>query len=181
MRFASSLIVAAALTLAVHIVRADDCACSGCATPAACGGCTPPCSPQTVKRTILVPTMVTEERNVSEVQCVAETRTRNYTVCEMVPVSKTVQRCYTTMVPETHTRTETYCVSVPKTREVTETYQIQVPTTKTGGKAIYGLRAGLDRSAANVYRHGPVLGDSTRHALRATLRASPADLYPLCG
>ncbi len=129
MRFAGSLLATATLLLVVNVAQASDC---GCAAPVtACGGCAAPCAPQMVKKTILVPTMVTEERTVCETQCVAESRTRNYTVCEIVPVTKTVQRCYTTSVPETRTRSETYCVSVPTTREVTETYQVQVPAMKT--------------------------------------------------
>ena len=134
MRFTGYLLATAAMLLAANVAVAGDCGCSGAAPRRRhvdVAAAVAACAPQMVKKTILVPTTVTEDRTVCETECVAETRTRNYTVCETVPVTKTMQRCYTTMVPETRARTEMYCVSVPKTRDVTETYQVQVPTTKT--------------------------------------------------
>ena len=62
-----------------------------------------------VKKTILVPTIVTKIAPFARPSVRPEPVRGNYWFARL-PVTKVVQRCYTTMVPEQRTRTETYCV-----------------------------------------------------------------------
>ena len=78
------------------------CGCgSSCCEMPACGGCTY----QTVQKTIMVPTMVTEMQTVNCMEYRTEQRQRTCTVYKVVPETKMVQYQYTVMVPETHTET----------------------------------------------------------------------------
>jgi hypothetical protein len=130
-----------------HGSRSSGCCSSGCSCGAGCcqmapvGGCTY----QTVQKTIMVPTMVTEMRSVNCTEYRTEQRQRTCTVYKIVPETKMVQYQYTVLVPETRTetvncvqykteaRTRTCMVSkeIAETKAVEFTYTVAVPETRT--------------------------------------------------
>lgn len=118
------------------------CGCgSNCCEMPACGGC----SYQTVQKTIMVPTMVTEMQTVNCMAYRTEQRQRTCTVYKVVPETKMIQYQYTVMVPQTHTetvncvqyKTETRQRTCMVSKEVAETktiqfnYMVGVPETRT--------------------------------------------------
>jgi hypothetical protein len=108
--------------LGSQAARGGDC----CAPAAAVSS-----GPQYVTKTICVPEMVTEERDVTVTECAAVTRTCKVPCCVAVPVTKTVRCCCIVMEPHQCMRTECYREAIPETRQVTETFNIMVPTTRT--------------------------------------------------
>jgi len=88
-------------------------------------------APQYVEKTILCPTLVTEDRVVTVTECRAETRTYACTVYKTVPETKQVQRKCTVMVPEVRTRTEQYTACRPVWKEETRQYTVMVPHMET--------------------------------------------------
>jgi hypothetical protein len=83
---------------------------------------------QLVERTIHVPTMVTERRQVNVTECRTEPRERTITVQKVIPEVQQVRDVYTVMVQQTQTRLQTYHVNVPVWREVVQNVTVQVPT-----------------------------------------------------
>jgi len=105
-----------------------------CSSPvSSCNSCAAPVEVQyqEVKKTIMVPTWVTETRTVNVTECVPEQRTKTYTVYKQVPETKDVTYQYTIYVPETRTRTVTYTVCKPVTRNEEQEYTVMVPYTET--------------------------------------------------
>jgi len=109
--------------------------CGSCCAVATCGACgtcqTCQTACKTVEKTIMVPTMVTENRTVQVVECTTEQRERTYTVNHLVPETHTVSYDYCVMVPETRTRTVNYTVCKPVMETKTREYTVMVPHTET--------------------------------------------------
>ena len=91
------------------------------------------CQPalQTVERTIMVPTTVTEMKTVQVQQCRTEQRQRNYTVTRQVPQMQEESYEYTVCVPRTQTKTVNYTVAKPVMNSVEQQYTVMVPYTET--------------------------------------------------
>src|SRR5688572_6658008 len=101
--------------VAAAAYRAGDC----CQTyqpqyAAACAPCTATCVQyQTVERTVMVPTYVTEMRE-AQITCYRpEQRQREFTVHRQVPHIRTTTQAYTIHVPETRTKVVNYTVAKP--------------------------------------------------------------------
>jgi len=93
--------------------------------------CAPAPQPQCVQKTILCPTLVTEDRVVTVTECRAETRNYTCTVYKTERQTKQVQRQCTVMVPEVRTRTEEYTVCRPVWTEETRQHTVMVPHCET--------------------------------------------------
>ncbi len=98
--------------------------CGGCSAPAPCAPCY---TYEQVEKTVMRPTMVTETRKISVVECRSEQRQRTFTVNRCVPELQTISENFTVMVPERRTRTETYNVCKPVMSTVNQTYTVSVP------------------------------------------------------
>jgi hypothetical protein len=119
-------LAAVALTSTISLANGRPCRNAGCTT------CSSHCiGYETVEKTILVPTTVTELRTVQVVECRPEVQQRTITTYKNVPETKAVTRHYTVMVPEQHSRTETYTVCTPVWKEVTQQYVVSVPHQET--------------------------------------------------
>ena len=111
-----------------------------------CGprGCTPPpcayevrCTPcadvgghyetRVVERTICVPEVQTETRNVTVCVLKPQIVERDVNIVKRVPYTETVAYDYTVMVQRTEMRKQTCIVYKPVTREVAQTYTVMVP------------------------------------------------------
>lgn len=96
----------------------------------ACMPCGDSCAPTQcapIERTVYVPSVTWEERNITVTQCRPEQRTRMVTVYRRVPevVTRTAQ--YSVCVPEQHTRTVNYTVQKPVWTTQTREYNVCVP------------------------------------------------------
>ncbi len=124
-RFAMKIcaaLAAVALIPAISFARGRPCSHAGCTT------CSSHCvGYETVEKTIMVPTTVTEMRTVNVVECRPEVQQRTITTYKHVPETKAVTRHYTVMVPEQRSRVETYTVCKPVWKEVTQEYIVPVP------------------------------------------------------
>ena len=86
---------------------------------------------QSVERTIMVPTMVSETRSVNVTECRAEQRETSCTVYRNVPETRQVSYQYTVMVPQTRTRTINYTVCKPVMETHDQQYTVMIPETQT--------------------------------------------------
>ena len=98
-----------------------------CAAPV----CAPAPTYKTVERTIYVPSVTYETRVVPYTACRPEIRERTVMVPKMIPESRQVERHYTVMKPVYSTNTVSYTVNKPVTTYVDQTYCVQIPYRET--------------------------------------------------
>jgi hypothetical protein len=98
-----------------------------------CNTCAPCCQTtyKTVERTVMVPTMVTENRTVDVVECRAEQRQHTYTVHRPVAETQTIACQITVPTYETRTQTVNYTVCRPVMTTQQREYTVMVPQTET--------------------------------------------------
>jgi hypothetical protein len=99
-----------------------------------------PCAPcfRTERRTVLVPQMVTETREIPTTEIRPEEREREVIVHRRVPETVQRTRTFTVMEPQVRSHEETYTVRKPVTKCVEQSYTVDVPytETKTGTRTV---------------------------------------------
>lgn len=95
--------------------------------------CEPACGVeyQTVEKTVMVPTTVTEKRKVMVTECKEETRDKVVVCYQNVPETKEVERTVCVMVPEQRTKQVKTVVCKPVWTEQERTCTVMVPTKET--------------------------------------------------